>query len=178
MHPGAAHGDRVKISRRHGYAGLLGLCAVATVGLLVWPADSAPPLPRAVAEHYRGPDLETRRTGPVPKFPLRLASPNAPAAPPEAVEAVPVLVGVAGRRAYLRSASTGEVEGVSVGASIDGWRLVSVSARAATVRGANGDKRVEMFAPVPVTPGPGTGAAVAAPGPIPAAVPVDLSTGR
>lgn len=126
---------------------MLGLCALITVCLLVWPSASAAPLPRPAAEHYSGPNIEMRRSGPVSKFPLRLVSPNAVAtATPKPIEAVPVLVGVAGRRAYLRSTVTGEVEGVTVGASIDGWRLVSVSARTATLRGTGGDKRVEMFA--------------------------------
>lgn len=177
MHLGPAHGDRVTIGPRHWLPGLLGLCAVVTVGLLVWPAASAAPPARPPADHYRGPDIETRRVGPVSKFALRLASPDLPApATPEAVEAVPVLVGVAGRRAYLRSAATGEVEGVSIGASIDGWRLVSVSARAATLRGATGDKRVQMFAPTSATSQPEAGVAAATPASPPAA-PIDPPTG-
>lgn len=162
----------MKISVRHWLPALLGLSAVVTVGLLVWPATSATPSARPPADHYRGPDIETRRAGPVSKFALRLASPDSPAAAaPEAIEAVPVLVGVAGQRAYLRSAATGEVEGVSIGASIDGWRLVSVSARAATLRGATGDKRVQMFAPTSAAP-PEAGVAAATP-----AIPVDPPIG-
>jgi len=53
------------------------------------------------------------------------------------------------RRAYLRSTASGEVERVSIGQEIDGWRLVAVSSRAATLRGTSGDKRVEMFAARP-----------------------------
>ncbi|MEJ6790937.1 hypothetical protein BrevBR_15445 [Brevundimonas sp. BR2-1] len=165
----------MKIGVRHWLSGLLGLCAVVTIGLLVWPSASARPLPRPAADHYRGPNIEMRRAGPVSKFPLRLASPNAPAAPPDAIEAVPVLVGVAGRRAYLRSTVTGEVEGVTVGASVDGWRLVSVKRRAAILRGSDGDKRVEMFAAAPVAPEPApTGGP---PSPISLSVSVPPSTG-
>lgn len=176
MHLGVAYGDRVKIVARHWLPGLLVLCTVATVGLLVWPAASAPPLPRPAAEHYRGPDIETHRVGPVSKFALRLASASAPTATaPAVVEAVPVLVGVAGRRAYLRSAATGEVEGISIGGSIDGWRLVSVAARTATLRGADGDRRVEMFATASpaLTPGP----VGVQPSPVPPTTPMAAPTG-
>lgn len=131
--------------RRHWLAGLLGLCATLTIALLVWPTGAAPSTQLAPAEQYAGPDIETRRSGPVPGFALRLAGPDAApqAAPPP--EALPVIVGIAGRRAYLRGAD-GEVERVSIGEEIDGWRLVAVSARAAILRGPDGDRRIEMFA--------------------------------
>ena len=131
--------------RRYWLHGLLGLCALLTLGLLAWPTGAARPPGPPAAERYAGPDIETRRGGPVVGFALRLGGPaTAPeAAPPP--EALPVLVGIAGRRAYLRNAG-GEVERVSIGQSIDGWRLVAVSARAATLRGPDGDRRIEMFA--------------------------------
>lgn len=131
--------------RQHWLPGLLGLCALLTLGLLFWPAGAADPVGPPAAERYAGPDIETRRGGPVLGFALRLGGPAAPpqAAPPP--EALPVLVGIAGRRAYLRNAG-GEVERVSIGQEIDGWRLVAVSGRAATLRGADGDRRIEMFA--------------------------------
>lgn len=131
--------------RRHWLPGLLGLCALLTLGLLAWPTGAARPASPPPAERYVGPDLVTRRSGPVLGFALRLAGPDAApqATPPP--EALPVLVGIAGRRAYLRSAG-GDVEGVSIGQEIDGWRLVTVSARAATLRGPEGDRRIEMFA--------------------------------
>ena len=134
---------------RYGLPGLLGLCALLTLGLLLWPAGVADPVGPPKADRYAGPDIETRRGGPVVGFALRLGRPAAPpqAAPPP--EALPVLVGIAGRRAYLRSTAGGEVERVSVGQEIDGWRLVAVSARAATLRGPDGDRRIEMFATQP-----------------------------
>lgn len=134
--------------RKHWLPGLLGLCALLTLGLLAWPTGAARPSRPPAAERYAGPDIETRRGGPVVGFALRLGGPAAlpEAAPPP--EALPVLVGIAGRRAYLRNAG-GEVERVSIGQEIDGWRLVAVSARAATLRGPNGDRRIEMFASGP-----------------------------
>jgi len=144
--------------RRHWLPGLLGLCAILTLGLLLWPSGATRPAGQAVAERYTGSNVETRRGGPVVGFALRLVGPAAPpeAAPPP--EALPVLVGIAGRRAYLRRAD-GEVERVSIGQEIDGWRLVGVSGRAAILRGPNGDRRIEMFAS---GPDPATGAATAA----------------
>ncbi len=134
--------------RRHWLPGLLGLCALLTLGLLAWPTGAARPLRPPTAERYAGPDIETRRGGPVREFALRLGGPAATpeAAPPP--EVLPVLVGIAGRRAYLRNAG-GEVERVSIGQEIDGWRLVAVGGRAATLRGPDGDRRIEMFASGP-----------------------------
>lgn len=136
--------------RRHWLAGLLILCAILTLGLLLWPSGAAGPARPPVTERYTGPNLETRRGGPVMGFALRLSGPAADPQVPPAVEALPVLVGIAGRRAYLRG-TDGEVERVSIGQEIDGWRLVAVSARTATLRGPNGDRRVEMFS-VPANP--------------------------
>lgn len=136
--------------RRHWLAGVLVLCATLTLGLLFWPRGAAGPARSPVAERYTGPNIETRRSGPMRGFALRLAGPDAGPQATLAVEALPVLVGIAGRRAYLRG-TDGEVERVSIGQEIDGWRLVAVSARAATLRGPNGDRRVEMFS-VPVNP--------------------------
>jgi hypothetical protein len=133
--------------------GLLGLCALLTLGLLVWPASAADPVARPAVARYSGPDIETRRGGPVSGFALRLAGP--PAAPPAATppEALPVLVGIAGRRVYLRSPGSDEVVGVSIGQSLDGWRLVGVGARAATLSGPDGDRRIAMFAAGAGSPG-------------------------
>ena len=135
----------------------MGLCALLTLGLLFWPAGAADPVGPPAAERYAGPDIETRRGGPVRGFALRLGGPAAApeAAPPP--EALPVLVGLAGRQAYLRNAG-GEVERVSIGQEIDGWRLVAVSARGATLRGPDGDRRLEMFAAGPGTAAPAEGA--------------------
>jgi hypothetical protein len=123
----------------------MGLCTLLTLGLLIWPTGGPDPAAPPAAERYAGPDIETRRGGPVLGFALRLGGPAAAPEAAPAPEALPVLVGIAGRQAYLRSAS-GEVERVSIGQEIDGWRLVAVSARAATLRGPDGDRRIEMFA--------------------------------
>lgn len=134
--------------RRYWLPGLLGLSALLTLGLLAWPTGAARLAPPAAAERYTGPDIETRRGGPVVGFALRLSGPDAAPAAAPPPEALPVLVGIAGRRAYLRNAG-GEVERVSIGQEIDGWRLVAVSARAAILRGPDGDRRIEMFASGP-----------------------------
>lgn len=147
--------------RRYWLHGLLGLCALLTLGLLAWPTGAGRPPGPPAAERYAGPDIETRRGGPVVGFALRLAGPDTTpqAVPPP--EALPVLVGIAGRRAYLRSTASGEVERVSIGQEIDGWRVVSVSARSATLRGPDGDRRIEMFA---ARPDPANGVAATASG--------------
>lgn len=155
--------------RRHWLPGLLGLCALLTLGLLAWPTGAARPPRPSAAERYAGPDIATRRGGPVPGFALRLRGPDAAPAAAPPPEALPVLVGIAGRRAYLRSTASGEVERVSVGQEIDGWRLVAVSSRAATLRGPDGDRRIEMFAS-----GPGP-AASEAPAVTPGIAPVVVS---
>ncbi|MBX9801993.1 MAG: hypothetical protein K2Y04_04420 [Caulobacteraceae bacterium] len=152
--------------RRHWLPGLLGLCALLTLGLLAWPTGAARPAGPPAAERYTGPDIETRRGGPAVGFALRLEGPDAApqTAPPP--EALPVLVGIAGRRAYLRS-TDGEVERVSIGQEIDGWRLVAVGGCAATLRGPDGDRRIEMFAS-----GPDPAASGAAPVPGEASPPI------
>jgi hypothetical protein len=149
--------------RRYWLPGLLGLCALLTLGLLAWPTGAARPLGPPAPERYAGPDIETRRGGPVVGFALRLGG---PAALPEAAptpEALPVLVGIAGRQAYLRNAG-GEVERVSIGQEIDGWRLVGVGGRVATLRGPDGDRRIEMFANGSAAPATGPAAPATPPG--------------
>lgn len=132
--------------RRHWLPALLGLCAVLTLGLLVWPPSGTSQAQRPPVERYAGPDVEMRRSGPVQEFALRLGRADAAPAAAPSPAALPVLVGLAGRRAYLRSTATGEVEGVAIGQTLDGWRLVAVSARSAILRGPDGDRRLDMFA--------------------------------
>lgn len=135
----------------HWPAFVLGACALATLAILVWPVGAAGPSAPPAAERYLGPDHQARRSGPVPGFALRLQAAGVEQAAP-VVEALPVLVGLTDRRAYLRSAQSGEVEGVAVGQTLDGWRLVSVSRRSATVRGPAGDRRLGLFAATTPTP--------------------------
>ncbi|MDI6623292.1 MAG: hypothetical protein QME55_01055 [Brevundimonas sp.] len=150
---------------RHWLPGLLGLCAVVTLALLVWPVEAARPKPTPAAERYPGADHSARNGGPVTGFALRLQPAAAIEAAPAVAEAAPVLVGLAGRRAYLRSAETGQVEGVSVGQMLDGWRLISVGQRTATVRGSSGDRKLELFSTEVAAPASGT---TSAPVPAPA----------
>ncbi|HYC98456.1 hypothetical protein [Brevundimonas sp.] len=152
---------------RHWAPGLLGLCALVTLLLLVWPAAAARPAAAPAAERYLGPDHQTRRGGPMTGFAIRLGSTDALSDAP-APAAVPALVGLAGRRAWLRSAATGEVEGVAVGQTLDGWRLVAVTTRTVTLRGPEGDRRLEVFAAgPPPTPAPGAGTMAAPAAPVP-----------
>lgn len=144
----------------HWPAVVLGLCALVTLVILIWPAGAAHPSAPPPVERYLGPDHQARRSGPVPGFALRLQAAGVQEASP-VVEALPVLVGLTDRRAYLRSAQSGEVEGVGIGQTLDGWRLVSVARRSATVRGPAGDRRLELFATTAPTteadPSPKTG---------------------
>lgn len=136
----------MKLARQYWLQAILGLCTMITIGLILWPANSGDPAPTPTPERYAGPDIQTRKGGRMPGFAIRLRSGTGEAsAAPQPIEALPVLVGIAGRRAYLRSATTGEVERVTIGQEIDGWRLVSVGARSASLRGPSGDRRIEMF---------------------------------
>jgi len=153
---------------------ILVCCLVATLALLLWPQGATAPR-RAPAERYSGPLFQAREGGPVAEFPLALTSPGAvsPEAPP--ATPTPALVGVAGRSAYLRDASTGEVVRVPVGGSLGGWRVVSVSSRRAVLDGPSGRTTVELFAiPRPdasSAPGPESLPAPVGPAPTPAPSP-------
>lgn len=139
----------------HWSHGLAGFCALTTVALLVWPMASPAIKHDTPTPSYAGPAHPARRASPVVGLPIRLTYNAGPAAVvTPAAEAVPALVGISGRSAYLRSAATGEVERVQIGQTIDGWRLVAVSARTATLRGASGDRRLEMFAAASPEAGP------------------------
>lgn len=153
---------------------ILAGCVVATAGLLAWPAPPAAVPSAPVAQAYAGPVLEVRRVSPDPRFPLRLQSRFASSDPAPATEPAPILVGVAGGLAYLRSSTTGEVESLALGGEIDGWTLASVAPRAVTLRGASGERRLELFAriaesaPTRVDPSP---AAARAAEPMPETIP-------
>lgn len=143
----------MKPSPRRLLAAGLAACALATGALLLWPNASAAPQGRSAAR-YPGAVLADRKGGRPAAFPLRLATP-ATATPEAPVAPAPVLVGLAGRQAYLRGAS-GAIERVSIGESLDGWRLASVGSRSVKLTGPGGDRRIEMFsaAPAPATNAP------------------------
>lgn len=156
----------MKALTRFWLSGLLGLCAVLTLALLFWPVGVAVPATASTAERYLGADHSARNGGRVARFALRLQAVGADEAAPAAVEALPILVGLAGRRAYLRAPDTGEIEGVSIGQALGGWRLVAVTARTATVRGTGGDRRLELFSVATAPPAPtATPTAIASPSP-------------
>ena len=144
----------MKVSPSHAPQLILGACALVTAGLLLWPAGTASaPLPGAAAP-YRGPVRQLREVAPNPEFPLRLAGAGGATAPAADVQPVPVLVGIAGSAAYLRSAATGATERVSRGGVLDGWTLRAVGARTVTLTGPGGDRRLELFAAGPDAAGP------------------------
>jgi len=156
----------VKLRLAHHWpAGVLGLCAAVTLALLLWPIEAAGPKRPPTADRYSGADHPARNGATVAGFALRLqAAADAEAAP--VVESVPALVGIAGGRAYLRSTVSGEVEGLAVGLSIDGWNVTAVGRRAVTLRGASGERRLELFARPATAPEPET-----APAPDPSPTP-------
>jgi len=143
------------IQRRNAYA-FGAVCTVITVGLLAWPvrpAQDPAPAP-APGSHYAGPEYTVRRTSPATgPGPLRLTSSQpVTAAPATPVVAAPTLVGLVGnRQAYLRSATSGEIERVAVGSEIDGWRVTAMSGRTVTVNGPGGQQRLQLFDPTPTT---------------------------
>jgi hypothetical protein len=141
----------VKRLARHRLHAALALCALLTLALILWPRPAAPSAQPPARLHYAGDDFQAQPGGRLQGFVLTLSSSAAAVAAPSA-EPLPVLVGIVGRSAYLRSVATGEITRVPVGQDLDGWRLVSVGARAVTLRGASGDRRVELFAAPPAAP--------------------------
>lgn len=149
------------LQRRNAYA-FGTVCTVLTIGLLAWPVrPTQDPVP-VQASHYAGPEYAVRRTSPatVPG-PLRLTSSQpVTAAPAPPVVAAPTLIGLLGnRQAYLRSATSGEIERVAVGSVIDGWRVTAMSGRTVTVSGPGGQQALRIFdrdAPVAATDPPPT----------------------
>lgn len=139
----------------YGIHAVVALSALITLALLLWPAAAPDPVPPPQAQAYAGPVYPLRPTARARTSVLQLAS-DRPATPAPTVP-TPVLVGIAGRSAYLRSASTGETARLTVGQEMDSWRLIAVGARTATLRGAAGDRRLELFAPGASASDRGTG---------------------
>lgn len=131
--------------------GLLGVCALVSGVIFAWPSGGNVPVVAAQSERYSGPVFADRKGGVLPGFALRLTAPGAAEAPPPAVEALPVLVGIANGQAYLRSAATGEVERVARGQTIDGWRVAYVGIRSVTLSNGETEQEVAMFTTPPAT---------------------------
>ena len=135
----------MKRLRAYWLHGVLGACALLTLALILVPQSENAPAAPPQEKRFAGRDFEARPAARLQNFVLSLSAPAAAASPANA-EPLPTLVGLAGRSVYLRSASSGETERLSVGQEFDGWRLVAVGARAITLRGPAGDRRLELFA--------------------------------
>lgn len=142
---------------------ILGVCALATAGLLLWPADPTIAPHAGAPSPYRGPVRQLRDVAVTPEFPLRLAGSGGATAPAADVQPAPVLVGIAGSAAYLKSAATGATERVSRGRTLDGWTLKAVGARTVTLTGPGGDRRLDLFAAGPDTATPAAAPPVSGP---------------
>lgn len=160
----------MKVSTAQAPQLILGACALATAGILLWPAGATPAPQVGAAPQYRGPIRQLREVAVSPEFPLRLAGSGGPTAPAADVQPVPVLVGIAGSAAYLKSAATGATERVSRGGVLDGWTLRAVGARTVTLAGPGGDRRLDLFA-APAD------AAVPAAAPLPSEPPASAAPG-
>tara|TARA_R110002051_G_scaffold41530_7_gene86133 strand:- start:19271 stop:19747 length:477 start_codon:yes stop_codon:yes gene_type:complete len=135
------------VQRRNAY--VFGtVCSVLTLGLLAWPVrPTQEPAPNT-GSHYAGPEYAARRTAPSTiAAPLRLTSSQpVEAVPATPVIAAPTLIGLLGsRQAYLRSATSGEVERVPIGGEIDGWRVIAITGRAVTVNRPGNQQKLQLF---------------------------------
>lgn len=123
----------------------LGGCAASSVGLWFWPqAQTAPPTDKRTSV-YGGIEHQVRKTGARPGETVFLLTGSAQAAPETPPAASPVLVGIVGRFAYLKSASSGETVSVSIGESLDGWRVATLRGRTVTLDGPGGRREVSLF---------------------------------
>lgn len=120
------------------------VCTVVTLGLLLWPETAPPAVATPRADGYAGPVFQMQSTTRAQTSVLQLASERQDATPAPTVP-TPALVGIIGRSVYLRSASTGETTRVTINQEMDGWRVIAVGSRTATLRGASGDQRLELF---------------------------------
>lgn len=151
--------------RTYWLAALLMLLALTTVALLVWPrGEAAPATPTAT--RYTGPDFPARKTTSPRSFPIRVGGDREDAPQPVTAQALPVLTGIAGGSAYLRSTATGEVQRLTRGESLDGWRLLSVRSREVVLGNGETEQRLALFAPT-TSPTPAPSPAAVQPQPQP-----------
>lgn len=123
----------------------LGGCAAFSAGLMFWPqAQAAPPTDKRTSA-YGGVEHQLRKTGARPGAAVFVLIGSAQPAQVAPQAASPALVGIVGRSAYLKSTSSGETVNVSVGESLDGWKVASVRGRAVTLEGPGGRREVSLF---------------------------------
>lgn len=123
----------------------LGACATVSAGLIFWPqAQAASPKDKRTSV-YGGVEHQTRKTSARSSdavFVLTASTQPVQAAPQAAL---PVLVGIVGRSAYLKSASSGETVSVSIGQSLDSWKVAAVRGRTITLEGIGGRREISLF---------------------------------
>jgi len=132
--------------RSHWLQALLAACALITLALLLIPGWRDAPVPPPSEPRYAGGDFQARPASRLSAFILSLSGAADTAPSPVNAQPLPTLVGLAGRSAYLRGASSGATERISVGGEFEGWRVIAIGVRAVTLRGPAGDKRLELFA--------------------------------
>lgn len=134
----------MSVLRLYWVPAMVSLLALMTVALLTWPGGVSKPSPSSELR-YTGPDFQSRAATPLRTFPIRIGGLNTEATPAPAPQALPMLTGISGGDAYLRSAATGEVQRLARGQSLDGWRLVSVRGRAVVMSNGADEQRLALF---------------------------------
>ena len=120
-------------------------CAAVSAGLLSWPQVQTAQPKTEPARVYGGVEHQVRKAGTRPGDAAFVftSNPTTPQATPQA--ASPALVGIVGRAAYLKSASSGETVSVAVGESLDGWKVTAVRGRTVTLEGPGGHHEMSLF---------------------------------
>lgn len=123
----------------------LGGCAAFSAGLMFWPqAQAVPPTDKRTSA-YGGVEHQVRKTGAGPGEAVFVLTGSAQSAQVAPQAASPALVGIVGRSAYLKSASSGETVSVSIGESLDGWKLAALRGRTVTLEGPGGRREMSLF---------------------------------
>ena len=118
---------------------------MASAALMFWPQARAAPSKDKRTSVYGGVEHQTRKTGVRPSDAVFVLTSSAPPAPAVPQTASPVLVGIAGRFIYLKTASSGETVRVSIGESLDGWKVAAVRGRTIALEGPGGRREMSLF---------------------------------
>jgi hypothetical protein len=121
---------------------------------MFWPqAQAAPPKEKRTSV-YGGVEHQTRKADARPSDAVFVLAGSAQPVPAAPQTASPVLVGIAERSVYLKAASSGETVRVSIGETLDGWKVAAVRGRTITLEGPGGRREMSLFEkPASVTPG-------------------------
>lgn len=121
-----------------------GTLAVLAIAIYVWPIGSGEK-PPAKADRYAGPEHQMRRAGMSAETPVVQIAVVDAGRPVETAAALPVLVGISGRTAWLKSANSGAVAGADVGDEVEGWTVTSVGPRRVAVKSGARTETLELF---------------------------------